>query len=33
MASQRQIDATYNYMDNLFRRLFGEHADITCRHV
>ena len=30
MASSREIDATYNYMDLLFRRTLGENADITC---
>jgi cyclopropane-fatty-acyl-phospholipid synthase len=29
MASQEQIDATYNYMDRLFRLSLGDHADIT----
>lgn len=30
MADRKQMDATYNYMDELFRATFGEHADITC---
>jgi cyclopropane-fatty-acyl-phospholipid synthase len=29
MASARQIEATYDYMDELFRATFGPHADIT----
>ncbi len=30
MASQRQIDTTYNYMDETFRLAIGECADISC---
>ena len=30
MASQEQIDATYNYMDRVWRVCLGEHADISC---
>ncbi|MEZ4661275.1 MAG: class I SAM-dependent methyltransferase [Caldilineaceae bacterium] len=30
MATQREIDDTYNYMDELFRLTFGEMADISC---
>jgi len=29
VASAQQIGATYDYMDELFRLTFGEHADIT----
>jgi cyclopropane-fatty-acyl-phospholipid synthase len=29
MASQAQIDETYNYMDHLFRFTYGEHADCS----
>lgn len=29
MASRRQIDATYNYMDPLFRASLGENPDVT----
>lgn len=30
MATQQQMEATYNYMDEIFRLSFGETADITC---
>lgn len=30
MATQAQIDDTFNYMDELFRESFGDHADLTC---
>jgi len=29
MATQKEIDSTYNYMDEIFRLTFGEMADIT----
>lgn len=29
MATQRQIDETYNYMDEVWRLCLGEHADIS----
>jgi cyclopropane-fatty-acyl-phospholipid synthase len=30
MATREQIEATYNYMDELFRASFGDHPDLTC---
>jgi cyclopropane-fatty-acyl-phospholipid synthase len=30
MADQNEIAATYDYMEEIFRLTFGEHADITC---
>jgi cyclopropane-fatty-acyl-phospholipid synthase len=30
MATSQQMDATYNYMDEIFRLSLGETADITC---
>jgi cyclopropane-fatty-acyl-phospholipid synthase len=30
MASQKEIESTYDYMDRIFRILMGEHGDITC---
>ncbi len=30
MATQKQMDATYNYMDEICRLSLGENADITC---
>lgn len=30
MADLRDIEQTYDYMDELFRDSFGEHGDITC---
>lgn len=30
MATKQQMDATYNYMDEIFRLSLGETADITC---
>jgi len=30
MATRQQMDATYNYMDEIFRLSLGETADITC---
>jgi cyclopropane-fatty-acyl-phospholipid synthase len=30
MASQKEIESTYDYMDRIFRALLGEHGDITC---
>jgi len=30
VADQTEIAATYDYMDEIFRLTFGEHADITC---
>src|SRR5258708_1161693 len=30
MATRQQMDATYNYMDDIFRLSLGETADITC---
>jgi cyclopropane-fatty-acyl-phospholipid synthase len=30
MATQEQMEATYNYMDEIFRLSLGETADITC---
>jgi cyclopropane-fatty-acyl-phospholipid synthase len=30
MATQAQIEETFNYMDEIFRASFGEHADLTC---
>lgn len=29
MATHEQIEATYNYMDDIFRLTFGECADIS----
>jgi cyclopropane-fatty-acyl-phospholipid synthase len=29
MADQKQIEATYDYMDEIYRFTFGEHADIS----
>ena len=29
MATHAQINATYNYMDQMFRTAFGENADIS----
>jgi cyclopropane-fatty-acyl-phospholipid synthase len=29
MATQAQIDATYNYMDEVWRHCLGQHADIS----
>jgi cyclopropane-fatty-acyl-phospholipid synthase len=30
MATQEQMDVSYNYMDDIFRLSFGANADITC---
>jgi hypothetical protein len=30
MATQHDIEATYDYMDEMFRLSFGDHGDITC---
>src|SRR5260370_11001557 len=30
MATQEDIEATYDYMDEVFRLSFGDHGDITC---
>lgn len=30
MAGRREMDATYDYMDAVFRQTFGENPDITC---
>jgi len=30
MANQEQITATYDYMDEIYRRTYGEHADVSC---
>src|SRR5947209_20050786 len=30
MANQQEIEETYNFMDEIFRLSFGEHADLTC---
>jgi len=30
MATRDQIEATYNYMDEVFRVSLGEHGDLTC---
>jgi cyclopropane-fatty-acyl-phospholipid synthase len=30
MAVQREIEATYDYMDEVIRRALGEHPDISC---
>ena len=30
MATQQDIEATYDYMDEIFRLTFGDHGDITC---
>jgi cyclopropane-fatty-acyl-phospholipid synthase len=30
MATQQDIEATYDYMDEIFRLSFGDHGDITC---
>ena len=30
MATQKEIEATYDYMDEIFRLSLGSHADITC---
>ena len=29
MATQKQIEATYDYMDDIFRLSLGDHADIS----
>lgn len=29
MASQKEIQSTYDYMDRIFRRVIGDHGDIT----
>ena len=30
MASQKEIESTYDYMDRIFRSVLGNHGDITC---
>lgn len=30
MATRPQIEETFNYMDEIFRESFGDHADLTC---
>src|SRR5579864_8490399 len=30
MAGQREIEETYDFMDEVFRVCFGENADLTC---
>jgi cyclopropane-fatty-acyl-phospholipid synthase len=30
MATQKEIEATYDYIDEIFRACLGDHADITC---
>jgi cyclopropane-fatty-acyl-phospholipid synthase len=30
MATREEIEATYNYMDKVFRVSLGENGDITC---
>jgi cyclopropane-fatty-acyl-phospholipid synthase len=30
MANQEEIEETYDFMDEIFRLSFGEHADLTC---
>jgi cyclopropane-fatty-acyl-phospholipid synthase len=30
MANQQEIEETYDFMDEIFRASFGEHADLTC---
>src|ERR1700692_3921366 len=30
MANQQQIEEIYDFMDEIFRVSFGEHADLTC---
>src|SRR6266704_2657599 len=30
MATREEIEATYNYMDEVFRVSLGEHGDVTC---
>jgi cyclopropane-fatty-acyl-phospholipid synthase len=30
MATRNEIEATYTYMDSLWRALLGDGADITC---
>ena len=30
MATRAEIEETYNYMDEIFRESFGEHADLSC---
>lgn len=30
MANQQEIEETYDFMDEIFRVSFGEHADLTC---
>jgi cyclopropane-fatty-acyl-phospholipid synthase len=30
MASLKQIESTYDYMDHIFRTILGNHGDITC---
>src|SRR5688572_5377838 len=29
MATQKQIEATYDYMDEIYRLTYGEHADVS----
>lgn len=29
MANQKEIESTYDYMDRIFRRIIGDHGDIT----
>src|SRR5579884_3166543 len=30
MATREEIEETYDFMDEIFRVSFGEHADLTC---
>jgi hypothetical protein len=30
MAEQQEIEATYDYMDEIIRLSLGEHAEVTC---
>ena len=30
MATQQEMEATYNYMDEIFRLSLGETGDLTC---
>ena len=30
MANQKEIEETYDYMDEIFRLSLGENADISC---
>ena len=33
MANQQEIEEVYDFMDEIFRLSFGEHADLTCAMI